>query len=207
MIHILGISGSPRTDGNTTTLIKAALEAAGKEGAKTQLIELGDLGLGVCLHGAECYESGNCVQDDGLNEIAKAMREANGIIFGSPAYYGSVPGLMKNMFDRVGRFVDFRGKVGSAIAVGRRSGMALAVVEMTFFMYVKEMIIPGIPYWPSGFALHPTDILGDTEAMAAAREMGSRVTILARRLADEPLPWTTLPPNGIPRPSFGDDWR
>jgi len=207
MTHILGISGSPRTGGNTTTLIEAALKAAAKEDVETKLIELGEFELGVCLHGAECYELGTCIQEDGLNDIAIAMREANGIIFGSPSYYGSVPGLMKNMFDRAGRFVDFRGKVGSAIAVGRRSGMALAVIEMMFFMYVKEMIIPGVPYWPSGFAMHPTDILGDTEAMAAAREIGTRVAVLAKRIADDPLPWTIPPPNGIPRPAFGDDWR
>ncbi|MHA1908398.1 MAG: flavodoxin family protein [Candidatus Thorarchaeota archaeon] len=207
MIRILGISGSPRTGGNTTTLIKAALETASEKGAKTKLIELGDHNLKVCLHGAQCYELGSCIQEDGINDIAKAMRESNGIIFGSPSYYGSVPGLMKNMFDRVGRFVDFRGKVGSALAVGRRSGMALTVVEMMFFMYVKEMIIPGIPHWPSGFALHPTDILGDTEAMAAAREMGSRVAILAEMVSAKPLPWTIPPPNGIPPPAFGDDWR
>ncbi|MDF1539876.1 MAG: flavodoxin family protein [Candidatus Thorarchaeota archaeon] len=207
MIHILGISGSPRTGGNTSTLINAALESAAKEGVETKLIELGEYKLSVCLHGANCYELGRCIQEDGLNDIAKAMQVADGIIFGSPAYYGAVPGLMKNMFDRVGRFVDFRGKVGSSISVGRRSGMALTNVEMMFFMYVKEMIIPGIHGWPSGFALHPSDVLGDTEAMSMAREIGSRVAILAKLLSKNPPSWTIPPPNGIPRPAFGDDWR
>ncbi|MFW9953332.1 MAG: flavodoxin family protein [Candidatus Thorarchaeota archaeon] len=207
MIRILGISGSPRTGGNTTTMVKAALKAAGKEGAETRLIELGELRIEACKHQAECYELGRCVQDDDLNMIAKAMDVADGIIFGSPAYTASVPGPMKNMFDRIGRFANFRGKVAAPLVVGRRSGMDITAIELLFFMYVKEMIVPGSPYWPSGFALHVGDILGDTEAMMAAEDAGYRVAVLAKYIKEKPLPWMQPHPNGEYRPAFGDDWR
>ncbi|MHA2424977.1 MAG: flavodoxin family protein [Candidatus Thorarchaeota archaeon] len=207
MVRILGIVGSPRTQGNTFVLVEIALNAAKKEGAEIQMIELGDLKIATCAHGGECYELGSCVQEDDLNSIAKAMDEADGIIFGSPAYQAAVPGIMKNMLDRAGRFVNLRGKVGGALVVGRRSGLSFTLNELFFFMYVKEMVVPGTPHWPIGFGLHVADVHGDTEAIMAAEEIGTRVTHLAQRFVSKPLPWMEEPEKGEVRPSFGDDWR
>ena len=105
MVKILGIVGSPRTQGNTYVMVNTALKSAKNAGAKVEMLELGDMKIETCVHGGECYELGSCVQEDDLNSIATAMHAADGIIFGSPAYQGAVPGLMKNMLDRVGRFV------------------------------------------------------------------------------------------------------
>ena len=135
------------------------------------------------------------------------MKKADGIIFGSPAYTASVPGIMKNMFDRLGRFVNLKGKVGAPLVVGRRSGMTLVVLEMMFFMYVKEMILVGTPHWPVGFALHPGDVLGDTEAMKSAEETGKRMAEVATYFKDNPLSWSEGHPKFVPRAGFGDDWR
>jgi multimeric flavodoxin WrbA len=207
MVNILGIVGSPRTQGNTYVMVNTALKAAEKAGVKVQMLEIGDMKIETCAHGGECYELGSCVQEDDLNSIAKAMQAADGIIFGSPAYQGAVPGLMKNMLDRVGRFVNLRGKIGGALVVGRRAGLSSTLNELHFFMYVKEMIIPGSPHWPIGFGLHVADVHGDTEAIMAAEEIGTRVSQLAQILKTNPLPWMGDASTGEVRPAFGDDWR
>ena len=207
MTYILGISGSPRSGGNTTILVQKALDNAQDNGAKVKLIELGTLRIEDCDHLGKCYEIGECIIEDDLNFIALEMKKADGIIFGSPAYTASVPGLMKSMFDRTGRFVNLRGKVGAPLVVGRRSGMTLVVLELIFFIYVKEMILVGSPHWPVGFSLHPGDVLGDTEAMRAAEECGARMTELCSILKENQVSWAKDLPPGEYRAGFGDDWR
>ncbi|MFW9847765.1 MAG: flavodoxin family protein [Candidatus Thorarchaeota archaeon] len=207
MVKIIGISGSPRTQGNTTLLVETALKSAKENGAEIKLIELGDKTIKSCANGGECYELGRCIQEDDLNSIAKEMSEADGIILGAPSYQAAVPGLMKNMLYRLGRFVNLRGKVGGAVVVGRRSGMSLTLTELFFFMYVKEMVIPGSPHWPIGFGLHVADVHGDTEAIMAAEEIGMRIAVLAEKISKDPLPWMENHKDGRMRPAFGDDWR
>ncbi len=206
MVFILGISGSPRSDGNTSMLVQKALDAAQDYGAEVKFVELGDKTIEYCDHSGKCYELGECVLEDDLNPIADDMRQAHGIVFGSPAYYSSIPSIMKSLLDRVGRFVNLRGKVGAPLVAGRRSGMTLVVSELIFFMYVKEMIIPGTPFWPIGFALHVGDVLGDTEAIRAAEYSGSRVAEIATLFEHTPASWSQDVP-GVIRPAFGDDWR
>jgi len=85
--------------------------------------------------------------------------------------------------------------------------MDLCVTELMFFMYVKEMIIPGSPHWPVGFALHVGDVHGDTEAMKAAEETGIRVAELAKTISANPQTWMKEDSHTDFRPAFGDDWR
>ncbi len=205
--YVLGFSGSPRGGANTNILVQEALGAAKEVGAKIQLIDLSELNLRNCAQDWRCTELGECAQDDDLNSVVEELKQADGIIFGAPSYYATVPTLMKNFIDRVGRFVNLRGKVGGAISVARRSGSDTVLQELMFFMYVKEMIIPGVYMWPQGFALHPGDIRGDTEAIEAAKELGKRVAILGGRIKEKALPWMDDPiPNQL-KPAFGDDWR
>jgi len=207
LVRVIGISGTHRSGGNTTVLVEEALKASSELGAETALIELCGLKLVPCKHCGECTKLRSCNQDDDLNRVVDTMHAADAIILGAPVHFGSVPAPMKNLIDRGGRFADFAGKVGAALVVSRRSGIDMTLSQLHFFLLVKEMIVPGIPSWPIGFALNPGDIRADTEAMAAARTLGYRVTVLTQYLKEKPLPWT----NGIPvtkdSKKFGDEWK
>jgi multimeric flavodoxin WrbA len=153
--RILGISGSPRTNGNTATLIETALDSARSEDALVEYIDLSELEIRECENCGECYTKGTCAQDDDLNHVAERMKLADGIIFGSPCHHASIGTALKNLMDRTGRFLHLEGKIGTGFVVGRRSGVDLALMSIIFFLNVKEMIIPGGVYWPIGFALNP----------------------------------------------------
>ncbi|MHA1943867.1 MAG: flavodoxin family protein [Candidatus Thorarchaeota archaeon] len=203
----MGISGSPRTSSNTSILIETALEAARETGAKIEFLELADLNIENCEHCNECVQLGKCKIDDDLNKVAKTMKAADAIIFGSPDHYASLATPMKNLMDRTGRFLHLEGKIGAGIVVGRRSGTDLALTHIQFFMLVKEMIVPGTVSWPVGFALNAGDIRADTEAIAMATQIGNRVATLASILVRTPVPWSHEPrPNGQ-KVRFGDEWR
>ncbi|MHA1926557.1 MAG: flavodoxin family protein [Candidatus Thorarchaeota archaeon] len=207
MAKILGISGSNRQGGNTSILIQMALDAAQDIGADIEFIELADFELNSCKHGLDCYENGECIQDDGLNEIVAKMLGAHGIIMGSPVHHGTVTSQMKGFMDRVGRFAHLEGKVGASLVVARKSGADLALSQMHFFMLVKEMIIPGCVSWPIGFALNVGDIRSDTEAMRMAQQLGRRVASLADILVKVPVPWRYESRPAAGKARFGDEWR
>ncbi len=205
--RILGISGSPRTNGNTAALIEASLKSAKNQEALVEFIDLSELDIRECNHCNECYTTGKCDQTDDLNHVAKRMLLADGIIFGSPCHHATIATALKNLMDRTGRFLHLEGKAASGFVVGRRSGVDLSLASIQFFINVKEMIIPGSVYWPIGFALNPGDIRADTEAMAMASQVGTRVAQLASILVKNPVPWSHEPrPNGE-KVRFGDEWK
>jgi multimeric flavodoxin WrbA len=192
---------------NTATLVETALTAAEGAGAKIEFIELADFDIGVCDHCNECTQLGKCKIDDDLNRVAETMKAADAIIFGSPDHFASMATPMKNLMDRTGRFLHLEGKVGAGIVVGRRSGTDLVLTLIHFFMLVKEMIIPGTVSWPVGFALNAGDIRADTEAIAMASQLGTRVAELASILVRTPVSWSHEPRPTDKKARFGDEWK
>ncbi|MCF8012056.1 MAG: flavodoxin family protein [Clostridiales bacterium] len=99
-MKILGIVGSKRKKGNTSSLVQKALEAAQKEGAETELIFLGDYSIRDCQGCEGCKNTYECVIDDGMQKIYPLLREAEGIILGSPTYFYNVSADIKAFIDR-----------------------------------------------------------------------------------------------------------
>ena len=192
---------------NTSILIEKALTAAEQAGAKIEFIELAELDIGICKHCNECTQLGRCKIDDDLNKVAETMKAADGLIFGSPDHHAAVATPMKNVLDRIGRFLHLEGKIASGIVVGRRSGTDIALTQLLFFLLVKEMIIPGLVSWPVGFALNSGDIRADTEALDMATQMGKRVAILATTMVRNPVPWAREPRPVGQKVRFGDEWK
>ena len=60
--RILGISGSPRTTGNTSTLVETALKSAKNEEALVEFVDLAELNINECEHCSECYKIGKCIK-------------------------------------------------------------------------------------------------------------------------------------------------
>ena len=98
MSTVLGICGSARKKGNTATLLREVLNAAGME---SELIFLSDLTIGFCTGCLSCVKNrGVCIKDDDMKGLLGKMIAAQAIVLGSPNYYYDVSGLMKNMIDR-----------------------------------------------------------------------------------------------------------
>ena len=129
-MKVLGISGSPRRDGNTDILVNTALEILAGEGLQTEFLSLADRPIKPCVACRGCFASDTirCVQEDPAFEgILDKFAEADGILVGSPVYFGSATPQIMALLDRVG-YVSrkhpqlLRRKVGAAIVVARRAG-------------------------------------------------------------------------------------
>lgn len=103
---ILGFLGSPRLNGMNSTLLKSALEGAAREGAETKIFELirCDIkfcrGCCNCLHNKPELPIGECPLEDDMASLLAEYIKADGYIFASPNYDGSVSALMKRFLER-----------------------------------------------------------------------------------------------------------
>lgn len=99
--YYLGISGSPRKDGNTDVAVREALNAISGAGAETRFIRIYDCHIDNCLGCRECMSLGRCViQDDDVEELLETLRKSSGAIIGAPVYWDGPPGKMKDFIDR-----------------------------------------------------------------------------------------------------------
>ena len=85
-MSILFINGSPNATGNTARLAAQLLS-----GKPYDTIELGT---------TKVYDYGQDFVDDRFDEVADAMRAADTIVFGSPLYWHSFSGMLRNLIDR-----------------------------------------------------------------------------------------------------------
>ena len=105
MKKIFAVNGSPRKNGNTAQLLQKALEGAASAGAEVKLIQLADLDFSGCRSCFACKKLANpspgCILKDDLAETLKELLQADGIIMGSPIYFGAESGLYRNFLERL----------------------------------------------------------------------------------------------------------
>lgn len=147
-MKILGISGSPRVDGNTSQLVKEALKTCSEKGANTQFISLAGKKIMFCDNCDTCAGGKTpCPKKDDTVPILDAMTQADAIIIGSPTYFGSVSGQLKTLFDRTiplrKKNFTLSGKIGGAIAVGgsRNGGQENVVRDIQNWMLIHGMVV------------------------------------------------------------------
>lgn len=118
-MYILGINGSHRAGKGTSLLLRAALDAAVGAGAQTELVELSALDIGYCAGCNACLARTTCALSDDMDALVEKMRSADGILLGSPVYFGNVTARMKTFIDRTRPLHmaenALAGKVGGAV--------------------------------------------------------------------------------------------
>ena len=147
-ITILGLSGSPRRDGNTDILVKEALRIlAEHSGARTEFVRVADHDIKPCAGCRACMKLGRCaIQDDDFEELMARFFAADLLVLGAPVYWLGPPGIMKSFIDRThGYYLDhtiLRGKRAALISVATDSGFEPheAVMASWLEVYGAEVV-------------------------------------------------------------------
>lgn len=100
-MYVIGISGSPRKNGNTSFLVRQALEEIKNHGIDTELIELSDYRIADCRGCEGCRQTYACVIRDDMQKIYPLLEKADAVVLGSPTYFYDVTALMKAFLDRL----------------------------------------------------------------------------------------------------------
>lgn len=126
-----------------------------------------------------------CVMRSAAEVTREDFRRAQGIIAGSPVYYGSMAAELKAVFDR---FVDLReemeGKIGAAFATAGdpSGGKETTLLSILQAMLINGMIVAGDPLEASGHYGVACAGEPDRAALAGATALGRRIAALAARL-------------------------
>ena len=165
-VKIVGLVGSPRKAGNTEMMVDTALKSARETaGVQTEMITMAGRKVAPCTGCSYCFfHGGKCKVDDDAEEIIKKMVEADGLIVGSPVYFGSLTATLKALLERCLKlntlkhpsgnkpyeeFKDdevvfpLRNKVGGAIAVGGApsGGQEKVIIDIHAFFHLNDMIV------------------------------------------------------------------
>lgn len=188
MVKIIGIVGSPRNNGNTETLVTEALQSARAAGAETELVKLGSAEIEPCVACDICKATGECAIYDDVDGILEKMVDSQGLIIGSPVYFGNVTSQLKMLMDRSRPLrMDFKlkNKVGGAISTGgsRNGGQETTITAIHEFLLIQDAIIVGdgapmAHYGGTGVGVTAEDEAG----MQTSRNLGKRVAELAIKL-------------------------
>ena len=186
-MKVIGIVGSPRPKGNTEYLVKEALAALQKEGIETELVLLGEKSVAPCEGCNACSELLNCKIEDDFQEIFAKMEAADGIIVGSPVYFGSASPQTMALLDRAGyvalkRDRSLNRKVGAAIAVARRAGANFTFAQLNYFFYINGMIVPGSTYWNVAYGLAHEEVKSDEEGIRTIRNLAANMAWLLEKI-------------------------
>ena len=105
MGKIIAINGSPRREWNTGILVREAAEGARQAGAETEVIDLYRLAkYSGCISCFGCKREknlGRCVCRDGLYPVLEKIREADGLILGTPIYLGEATASFRALYERL----------------------------------------------------------------------------------------------------------
>ncbi len=189
-MKVVAFNGSARKDGNTAILINVVLEELKKEGIETELIQMAGENLQGCVACYKCFKTKDCRcanDKDRMNEYIAKMREADGVLLGSPTYFSDVTSNMRAFIERcgfVGRANDYilKRKVGSSVVAVRRAGAIPAFSSMNLFLHYMQMIMPGSSYWNIGIGRDPGEVLKDAEGIETMKTLGENMAWLLKRL-------------------------
>jgi len=102
-MKVLAINGSPRGEkGCTEKMLQPLLDGMRQAGAETETIYLANKKIHYCAGCLTCWTKtpGKCVFDDDMDFLMRKMVTADTIVFGTPLYYFTMSGLLKNFLDR-----------------------------------------------------------------------------------------------------------
>ena len=185
-MKVIAINGSPRKNGNTSILIQTVFEDLNAQGIETEEINVGIKAFRGCMGCMKCAENldGHCIiKNDNLNDIIDKMREADGIILGSPVYCADLSGQMKVFLDRVSLVSSVNGnimtrKVGASVIAVRRAGALTAFHSLNSFFTILQMVVVGSTYWNMGFGMEEGEVKQDEEGMQTMHNLGKNMAWL-----------------------------
>lgn len=182
-MKVVAFNGSPRKNGNTFHAIQMVAEELEKENIEVEIVHVGNKVIRGCLACGGCSRNMNesCViKNDEVNEWIEKMKEADGIILGSPVHYSAIAGTMKSFLDRAFLVTSvnngmLRHKVGASIVAVRRSGGVAVFNQLNNYINYSEMLMPSSNYWNVIHGTEPGEALQDEEGKQIMRVLGKNM--------------------------------
>ena len=184
-MKVLLINGSPKANGNTAFALGQMAEVFADQGIETELIHVGNKEIRGCIACGSCYKSGKCVFDDLVNEVALKLKDADGLVLGSPVYYAAANGTLVAFLNRLfySNSSNLRMKVGASVAVARRGGCSATFDELNKYFTISGMPVASSHYWNMIHGAKPGEAAQDPEGIATVRNLAKNMAFLMKSIA------------------------
>ena len=181
------INGSPNAKGCTYTALSIVAKELENNGIEAEIVHVGHKDIHGCIACGKCHETGKCIFNDLVNEVAPKFEQADALVVGSPVYYAGVAGTMNSFLDRLffSTHFDKRMKVGAAVCSARRAGTTATFDQLNKYFTISEMPIASSRYWNMVHGHTAEDVMQDEEGVQCMRILGRNIAFLVKAIAAE----------------------
>lgn len=146
-INLIAINGSPHPNGNTATVMNWVIEGAKELGAEVNWLQISEMNINYCKGCHSCLKTGKCIIEDDLQLILEKVKDADGVIVGSPVYGGRPTAQLKTLMDRITLLKLYAGILDDSNSIGvATSGIAptRAVAKDSAALFGRPIGIIGV---------------------------------------------------------------
>ena len=183
-MKVLMINGSPDAKGCISTALKEAAKILNAEGIETEEIFIGNKDIRGCIGCRRCSQTGKCVFNDLVNETAAKLTEAEGIIVGTPVYYGNPNGTVLSFMQRLffSCEADLHMKVGASVVSCRRGGNSATFETMNQFFGIAGMPTAPSSYWNDVHGFTGEDVYQDEEGLQTVQNLARNMAFMIKAI-------------------------
>lgn len=179
------INGSPRAKGCTYTALTELAKTLESQGIETEIVHVGHKDVRGCIAFRKCHETGKCVFDDIVNEVAPKLAQADAFVIGAPVYFASPAGGAISFMDRLffsTLNIDKTMKVGAAVVTCRRGGNTATFDVLNKYFSMNNMPIATSQYWNMVHGGSAEEVLEDKEGLQTMRTLGKNMAFLMKSI-------------------------
>ena len=155
-----------------------------ENGVEVTIVQIGNKDIRGCIACGHCYETGKCVFNDAVNELAPLFEEADGLVIASPVYYASANATLIACLDRLfySTHFDKSMKVGASVVCARRGGCSATFDELNKYFTISNMPIASSQYWNSIHGRVQGEAEMDEEGKQTMRMLARNMTFLIKSI-------------------------
>ena len=170
-MKVVLINGSRREKGCTYTALTEIAKELQNEGIETEIFHIG-------------VKAVNGEMNQIVSEVAEAVKNADGLIVGSPVYYASPSGEVMAFLDRLFGVAkeDLMYKPAAAIASARRAGTSTTLDVLNKYFLYNQMPLVSSCYWNMVHGSNPEDVLKDEEGMQTMRTLAKNMAWILKSI-------------------------
>lgn len=186
-VRVVGLGGSLASPSSSLAALRLALEGSAEAGAETALLDVRELDLPM-------YDPGAEETPESVERMCRAVHEADGLLWSSPLYHGTISGSFKNALDWLELLSERKPAyltdkvVGLISTAGGTQGLQ-AVNTMEFIVRaLRGWAVPLVIPIPQAWRVFDKDGHTQDEKVAEQlRALGREVTRAAARFSTQAL--------------------
>lgn len=192
-MKVLLINGSPNKNGNTFLALSEVATALNSNGIETEIISIGAKAVQGCIACQKCLELGRCIfKDDLYNKLRESLKDADGLIVGTPVYYagpnGSLCAVLDRLFYSASEYLSY--KPAASVVVCRRGGASATFDRLNKYFTISNMPVVSSQYWNTVHGQKPGEVAQDAEGLQTMRTLGKNMAWLIKNIKQggQPIP-------------------